>query len=152
MTETPIHYPDPPWIVPLRATKRLYRTVMPFVYEWQDERGRYQLRIPKGFQYDGASVPRLLWSLTGLLPDGLIRSAALVHDVFYRFDGCPPLGWLYEYMAGEWYEAKRGFDRAYVDRLFRDIGKADGEKRAGWAYRGVRIGARRWKPQCEGTR
>lgn len=51
------------------------------------ERGFIQWQIGKGFLYDGASVPRLLWTLTGLLPDGLIREAALVHDHLYRHRG-----------------------------------------------------------------
>lgn len=39
--------------------------------------------IKKGFEYDGASVPRFLWSLTGIRPDGLHRAAALIHDFLY---------------------------------------------------------------------
>ena len=37
---------------------------------------RRRILIPKGFVYDGASVPRLVWTLSGILPDGLIRAAA----------------------------------------------------------------------------
>lgn len=39
--------------------------------------------VPKGLKYDGASIPRVCWSLIGLSPDGLLRAAALVHDWCY---------------------------------------------------------------------
>jgi hypothetical protein len=48
------------------------------------------LKIAAGFEYDGASVPRFLWTLTGIERDGLQRAAALVHDVMYRYEGRLP--------------------------------------------------------------
>lgn len=38
--------------------------------------------IPKGFQFDGASIPRPLWGI--LHPSGLLLMPALVHDFAYR--------------------------------------------------------------------
>lgn len=38
--------------------------------------------IPKGFQFDGASIPRPLWGI--LHPSGLLLIPALVHDFAYR--------------------------------------------------------------------
>lgn len=38
------------------------------------------LRVPDGTKNDGASIPRWLWGMFGLKPDGLHRAAALVHD------------------------------------------------------------------------
>ena len=38
------------------------------------------LLVPDGFRSDGASVPRWLWGVLGLRPDGLHRAASLIHD------------------------------------------------------------------------
>ena len=58
-----------------------YKLVETYSYSWtMPDRLRRAITIPKGFTYDGASVPRLVWTLSGITPDGLIRAAALVHD------------------------------------------------------------------------
>ena len=54
------------------------------------------LTVEKGYENDGASVPRLAWTLSGLRPDGLIRGPALVHDLLCEREGivdvfCPEL-------------------------------------------------------------
>jgi hypothetical protein len=109
----------------------------------RDDRVRWNLVIPKGFEWDGASVPRFLWSLSGIRPDGLLRAAALVHDYIYRSKGRGvgwdretgnPLGWL--------------FTRKEADVLFYDMIREAG---GGWwtairAYRAVRMfGWLAWK-------
>lgn len=43
--------------------------------------------VPKGFTYDGASIPRSCWTFLGLYPDGLIRGGATFHDWLYRNSG-----------------------------------------------------------------
>lgn len=45
------------------------------------------ITIPKGFEYDGASVPRALWSITGICPFGWVLPAALIHDFTYVNEG-----------------------------------------------------------------
>ena len=40
--------------------------------------------VPKGFSSDGASIPRVLWSIVGAPWDGEYRRAAVVHDYFFR--------------------------------------------------------------------
>ena len=40
--------------------------------------------IPKGFQFDGASIPRIFWGI--LAPTGLLLIPGLVHDFAYRYD------------------------------------------------------------------
>lgn len=40
--------------------------------------------IPKGFVFDGASIPRPLWGL--LSPTGLLLVPGLIHDFAYRYD------------------------------------------------------------------
>ncbi len=82
------------------------------------------IKVPDGFKYDGASVPRPLWSISGIRPDGLIRAAALIHDFIYRY-----AGW------------KGRYTRKEADILFRYIIREAG---LGWwtavrAYRAVRL-------------
>ena len=43
----------------------------------------YRIRVIKGFDFDGASIPSSLWSLYGNPLSGKFRIAALVHDVLY---------------------------------------------------------------------
>ncbi len=40
--------------------------------------------IPKGFTFDGASIPRPLWAI--LSPVGLLLIPALIHDYAYKFN------------------------------------------------------------------
>ena len=41
----------------------------------------YTFTIPKGYCYDGATIPRLFWRLIGANTDNRFLIAALVHDV-----------------------------------------------------------------------
>ncbi len=71
--------------------------------------------IPKGFRFDGASIPRLFWMI--LSPVGLLLIPGLIHDYGYRYgllwrlddDGC-----LVEY--------QRGAGKKYWDLLFKEVG------------------------------
>jgi len=67
-----------PDIRPIAA--RTYRVQEAWVVHWRG----WTIPVPEGFQHDGASVPRLAWTFSGLTPDGLIRAAALAHDFAYR--------------------------------------------------------------------
>ena len=42
---------------------------------------RYKFKIPKGYCYDGASIPRLFWRVVGSNTDNKFLIPALVHDV-----------------------------------------------------------------------
>ena len=71
--------------------------------------------IPKGFVFDGASIPRPLWGI--LSPTGLLLIPGLIHDFAYRYDYLWALdheGYVYKYREesgqGEW------------DALFRKVG------------------------------
>lgn len=90
------------------------------------------LTIHKGFRFDLASIPRLLWRL--IAPFELSITAPLVHDYLYRCGGRLPGGAILE--------------REDADQLFLQIMEAAGvswwRRRA--AYRAVRIfGSRAWK-------
>ena len=50
-------------------------------YHYLTGSGRWVV-VPKGFQTDGASVPRALWS--AIPPTGLHFNAAVIHDCLYR--------------------------------------------------------------------
>jgi len=97
----------------------------------------FQIIVPLGFQWDGASVPRFLWSLSGIRPDGLVRAAALVHDYLYRKPKSGNVGGSYKI-----------FTRKEADVLFRDmIREAGGSwwtaSKAYWAVRA--FGWMAWK-------
>jgi hypothetical protein len=79
--------------------------------------------IPDGFMYDGASIPRAVWTITGITPDGLHRAATLIHD--------------YLYLNRERYD----YTRRQVDELFRDQMLTLGMPRAKTRkmYRAVRL-------------
>jgi hypothetical protein len=64
-----IYQPD---IEPIQGGK--YKLREDYSYETEITPGRFvKISINKGFEYDGASVPRITWSLSGLRPDGLLR-------------------------------------------------------------------------------
>ena len=67
-----------PDIRPIGAGK--YRLLVPWTVVLAVHGREVTLTIPEGYQNDGASVPRLAWTLSGLRPDGLLRAAALIHD------------------------------------------------------------------------
>jgi len=107
------------------VAERLYRLKEEYVYDWEkqtrseDETTQSRIVVPAGFLYDGASVPRIAWTLSGILPDGLIRAAALVHDWLYRYRGHIPTG-SYQYLdqAGTWQDYYAAWSREDADRLF----------------------------------
>lgn len=78
------------------------------------------LHIPAGYEWDGATIPRVFWSLVGGPFDLQIVAASLVHD------------WLY---------FTRLWDRKKADRALRDLMVAAGapQKRARVIYRAVRV-------------
>jgi hypothetical protein len=135
-----------PLIVPI--TNKHYRLVEQYAYHWDLGGTRNRIVIPRGFTYDGASVPRLAWTLSGITPDGLIRAAALVHDWIYRHKGRLPQG-SQQYREGNepWQDAYGAWSRRDADRLFarimREAGVSKWKRRM--AYRAVRwFGGSAW--------
>jgi len=45
---------------------------------------RRKILINKGFIFDGASVPRILWWIPGLSPIGILLIPGLIHDYIYK--------------------------------------------------------------------
>ncbi|WP_232289498.1 DUF1353 domain-containing protein [Verrucomicrobium spinosum] len=143
--------PTQPILIPVRIPGEgsWYRLIRPWRYVWDLPDGTRQcLVVPRGFCLDGASVPRLLWTLTGITPDGLHRAAAVAHDYLYRHAGklpagvhrvlSPGVGW----ETAGWKDAAHVWTREEADRLFarllRECGV--GKRRRRIMYLGVRLG------------
>lgn len=131
---------DQPHIVPVRLSdlREGYRLVHDYSYTWTAEGATWRIFVPAGFEYDGASVPRWVWTLTGIVPDGLHRAAALIHDWLYRHAGLLPDG-------SFWKDGHSvdGFpwQRHQADKLFANILAAHGvsQFRRRNMYRAVRL-------------
>jgi len=72
--------------------------------------------IPKGFVFDGASVPRVCWGI--LSPTGLLFIQSLLHDFGYRYDYL----WA-ETINHIFYKYKKNSGKLYWDLMFKKIGK-----------------------------
>jgi hypothetical protein len=83
-----------------------------------------------GFIWDGASIPRVAWSLIGSPFRGHYQQAALVHDKIYVSHRA--------FFRG----MSRGVNRKFADDLFRHIMKQDGtdEDLADQMWLAVRLG------------
>lgn len=65
----------------------------------------YELTIPAGYIWDGATIPRIGWTIVGLTPFGIHDEATLIHDYLYEFEG-------------EFDEIKPHISRKFVDDMF----------------------------------
>tara|TARA_R110000803_G_scaffold46198_10_gene97054 strand:- start:1744 stop:2355 length:612 start_codon:yes stop_codon:yes gene_type:complete len=83
------------------------------VEDWHYELGDAKFVVPKGFQFDGASVPKFL--ATFLSPVGVLLMGGLVHDYAYKYAGLKTAGTKKEQKL-EW-----ELDQKMSDELFRDI-------------------------------
>lgn len=84
--------------------------------------------IPEGFESDGVSCPRFLWTSVSPAMDPQTLRAGIAHDWIYRTQ---PKGWT----------------RAESDRMFYDLAREDGLAwiRAEKAYLGLRaFGGKAW--------
>ena len=112
--------------IPTKNQKSLIHKLVAFIFKvrkWElVENWHYKLAdevelvIPKGFRFDGASIPRPFWAL--LSPVGLLLIPGLLHDYGYKYDqiwrvgseGCPEA-----YM--------KGAGKDYWDQLFKTVGE-----------------------------
>ncbi len=58
-----------------------------YAYVWEKDGEYHRIVVLKGFVYDGTSVPRFAWTISGITPDGPERAASLVHDALYVLKG-----------------------------------------------------------------
>jgi hypothetical protein len=98
-----------------------------------EQAGR-EWKARKGLHWDGASIPRVLWSLVGSPKTGCYRWASIVHDEVYRNRG--------EYVG-------RGVSRKDADEMFYKACRAKGVGRAKAAtmYYALRWFGDRWDTQ-----
>jgi len=74
-----------PILRPIPVRKRGERRRYELMEEWKCELlGRdFTFIIPKGFIFDGASIPRLFWNM--LSPSGYLFLAGMLHDFIYKY-------------------------------------------------------------------
>ncbi len=117
-----------PVSIPTKNQDSIYKKWLIYFYsvrKWQlMENWQYELItddgklntiiIPKGFVFDGASIPRIFWFF--LSPIGLLLIPALIHDYGYKYNQL----WIIENVKPVAYMKKAG--QKYWDNLFRDVG------------------------------
>lgn len=108
-----------------------------------------RMHVCDEYIWDGASVPRVAWSLIGLTPWGLTDAPSLIHDELYRSQGGRKTtpGCLLQDSYGK----KIVLEREEADWLFYALLVFAGvaEARAAAAYAAVRIGgAKHWGGPC----
>lgn len=115
-----------PVIVTYDVRARAWELVEPYPLD----RPGFSLRIPAGFQFDLASIPRFFWRV--IAPFELSLSAPLVHDFLYACQGHPPEGTVVP---------PRTFTRLESDRLFLVLMRLEGVPlwRRWLAYCAVRL-------------
>ena len=107
----------------------LYKTLSSLSYT--TKKGIEHL-VPKGFVTDGASIPKLFWSVVGSPFTGLYCPAALIDDYFY-----------YTKSTSRWYA-----DKIFLECM-KDLGVSKWKRVSMWFA--VRIGAGRiWKRRRKG--
>ena len=141
----------PAWPREQRVGRRLWRLDAPYRVEYEMDGERYRLTVPAGFLYDGASVPRFVWSI---LAADKLHKASVPHDFAYEVGGVMPLGsWQWIDERGVWRDVPHDMTRKHSDRLLRLMARKDDEgPRTGAgaraAYRGVRwFGGSSWGPK-----
>lgn len=136
-----------------RLNNKQWGTAHPLPLEFIHEGRRYSWILEKGFVTDGASIPRIFWTLTGVLPTGAHLEAAVFHDIGYQrqgnFTGLSSKLMQKEHSDGlGWMPSVRKWTRAELDNLFHAImvySDVTGWKRA-LIYRGVALfGKKAWE-------
>ena len=104
-------------------TNEIYQLVDNFTFTWNTNNIVNRITVPSGFRYDGATVPRILWTLSGIRPDGIHRAASLIHDYIYHYEGDLPTGVLQWKFVGEldseYQDVTGKWSRKDADKLFR---------------------------------
>jgi len=135
--------PNAPDIRPiLRAGTRDRVNVELYRYQWTEGLTDYRIDVEDGFLHDGASVPRVFWTLVGITPSGKVSAAALVHDYIYRHKGRMPAGsFMVQKDNGDWVDVPGRIARQRADKLFKKTMRQSGYNRvkSASAYRAIRI-------------
>lgn len=124
-------------VVFTESTRGIKRLVVP--YHFWDRTTECAILIPHGFEWDGASVPRLIWPV--IPPFSLSIVFGLIHDFQYRFAGVCP-----EYTV----QPYRTFTREESDEGGYQIMKQEGVRR--WRRNGAMWAIRRWGASSWGNK
>lgn len=125
-----------PVIEPINGKGHRYRLADNYHYQWGHDGKNFSLLIYAGFEFDGASIPIVCWSLIGLSPaHPKILAGALVHDLFYACRGrlskyylCSITDHSHD-VLGRARNHTYFFDKRYADWLFDKINKENGMDR-----------------------
>ena len=98
----------------------LSRVMRPIAYKWIDKL-IYKVVVPEGFLFDGASIPRLFWTLLGLTPHGDMDGPALIHDFIYHYQGQLPAGSVFCRQGGEWVPLTEPIPKSMADNLLETL-------------------------------
>lgn len=118
--DMPILRPIPIPTKDVNAFKRVWRWFT-IIRQWEVVEAYYfffngfLIFIPKGFIFDGASIPRIFWAI--LSPTGLLMIPGLFHDYGYRYN------FLWVMMPEGPRKFYEGAGKAFWDRLFMKIGQ-----------------------------
>lgn len=132
--------PLPPVYVTYDTRRKVWVLMFEYVItlDLQDDMP-IEFKIPQNFEFDLASIPRIIWPLIGSFELSLV--APLIHDYLYQFHGEPKH---HRHASHTWF--KPVLTRAEADSIFLDLMLA--EKVTSWkakaAYRAVRLFAPRW--------
>jgi Protein of unknown function (DUF1353) len=130
-----LHSGRPAAAVTFHPDRRRWQLLEDYVFE--DLVRGCVLTVPAGFEYNGASVPRILWVALG--PHELGLTSTLLHDWLYGCGGRP---------AAFLIDPLREYSRADADQVLRDLMLEEGVSswRRRIAYAAVRaFGAARWR-------
>ncbi|MEP0266382.1 DUF1353 domain-containing protein [Dokdonia sp.] len=111
----------------------------------KDQTDPYQLQIPEKFNFDLASVPRLLWAI--IAPFELSIIAPLVHDYLYEYKGKLYIGEDHQ-ITSEKTDTAIYINRLEADTIFLNHMKQEGigKTKRYLCYYGVRwVGGKYWK-------
>lgn len=62
---------------------KLPKLTSDLIYKYPDNEGHLQITIPKGFETDFASIPRIFWSIVA--PIGKHTLPSVLHDYLYEY-------------------------------------------------------------------
>lgn len=100
---------DAPWRTRIKHWMKASKRLWVFIQDWKFNLDGESYIIPKGFTFDGASVPKALQCICN--PMGILLYAAIVHDFGYRYSALLKVN----------KEPSRTLTRAEVDLMFYKI-------------------------------
>ncbi len=94
---------------------RKWEVIENWRYTYKSTGKEIELIIPKGFIFDGASIPRPFWAI--LNPIGLLLLPGLLHDYAYKYNQ------LWQVVDGKVISYEEGANKDFWDVLFKNVGR-----------------------------